>query len=58
MAHKNIPVFIPHLGCPNTCVFCNQRSISGKMSFDARSVPEIIENALKTVDPQKDESEK
>lgn len=24
-----IPVFIPHEGCPNTCVFCNQRSISG-----------------------------
>lgn len=57
MAHKNIPVFIPHLGCPNTCVFCNQRSISGKMSFDARSVLAIIENALKTVDPKKDEAE-
>lgn len=24
-----IPVFIPHLGCPHDCVFCNQRSISG-----------------------------
>ena len=25
-----IPIFVPHLGCPNDCVFCNQRSISGQ----------------------------
>lgn len=24
-----IPIFVPHLGCPNDCVFCNQRRISG-----------------------------
>lgn len=24
-----IPVFVPHVGCPNDCVFCNQRCISG-----------------------------
>ena len=23
-----IPVFIPHIGCPHDCAFCNQRSIS------------------------------
>ena len=28
----NIPIFIPHLGCPNDCVFCNQRHISGEQS--------------------------
>ena len=27
-----IPVFIPHLGCPHDCVFCNQRKISGSLS--------------------------
>ncbi len=27
-----IPVFVPHLGCPNDCVFCNQRKISGQLS--------------------------
>jgi len=25
-----IPIFVPHLGCPNDCTFCNQKSISGK----------------------------
>ena len=24
-----LPVFVPHLGCPHACVFCNQRRISG-----------------------------
>ncbi len=27
-----IPIFIPHLGCPHDCVFCNQRRISGNRS--------------------------
>ena len=27
-----IPIFIPHLGCPNQCVFCNQKCISGTYS--------------------------
>ncbi len=27
-----IPVFVPHLGCPNNCVFCNQNRISGESS--------------------------
>ncbi len=48
--HKNIPVFIPHLGCPNNCVFCNQRSISGTRDFDVKRVPFIIEEALSTID--------
>ncbi len=26
-----IPIFVPHLGCPNNCTFCNQKSISGQM---------------------------
>ncbi len=47
--HANIPVFIPHLGCPNMCVFCNQRTISGTRSFEAESVIPIIEEALSTI---------
>lgn len=49
MRHVNIPIFIPHLGCPNQCVFCNQRSISGVSEFCAEDVIPIIDNALSTV---------
>ena len=27
--HAIIPIFIPHLGCPCQCVFCDQRQITG-----------------------------
>ncbi len=49
MRHINIPIFIPHEGCPNNCVFCNQRSISGTQHFDASVVDGIISEALTTV---------
>ncbi len=49
--HKNIPIFIPHLGCPNLCVFCNQRSISGKQTFEKEKVRDEIEAALATLLP-------
>lgn len=49
--HINIPVFIPHLGCPNMCVFCNQRTISGTQEFHPESVRGIIDDALATIPP-------
>ena len=49
LKHRNIPIFIPHLGCPNACVFCNQRSISGRESFARESVIGEIEAALDTI---------
>lgn len=27
--HSNISIFVPHVGCPNKCSFCNQRYITG-----------------------------
>lgn len=54
MKHVNIPIFIPHLGCPNQCVFCNQRSISGVTEFDIGNVSEIIDDALSTVSKDDD----
>ncbi|MBQ9941086.1 MAG: radical SAM protein [Clostridia bacterium] len=47
--HKNIPVFVPHEGCPNDCVFCNQRKISGKSTFNPDAVSAEIETALSTI---------
>ena len=49
--HVNIPIFIPHLGCPNQCVFCNQRTISGVREFDSSDVKRQIDEALSTIEP-------
>ena len=41
-----IPVFVPHLGCPHACVFCNQRRISGaQRAATAEDVKNSIEQA-------------
>lgn len=28
--HAIIPIFLPHVGCPHDCIFCNQRTITSK----------------------------
>lgn len=48
--HANIPIFVVHMGCPNQCVFCNQRLISGTSSFSPHAVRETIDRALRTLD--------
>jgi len=42
--YSNIPVFIPHFGCKNDCVFCNQHSITGEKSEPT------AENVKSTID--------
>ena len=42
-----IPIFVPHLGCPNECIFCNQRKISGQLkNVTEQEVRDTIETYL------------
>lgn len=47
LGHANIAIFVPHLGCPNQCSFCNQHIISGaKDAPMPEQVREICETSL------------
>lgn len=55
--HYIIPIFVPHIGCPHTCVFCNQDSITGDAgvvgstgNVDGEFVRKTIEEYLQTID--------
>lgn len=42
-----IPIFVPHLGCPNKCIFCNQTKITGKQKqVTAEEARKIIDEYL------------
>ncbi|MDD5508397.1 MAG: radical SAM protein [Bacteroidales bacterium] len=48
--HYTIPIFVPQLGCPHQCVFCDQRKISGALRVpDATEVEAIIQKHLATI---------
>ena len=48
LKHSNISVFVPHIGCPNKCSYCNQKHITG--TFKAPTVRDVaiaVKNAQK-----------
>lgn len=48
MKKGNISIFVPHLGCPQQCSFCNQKTITGKEKQPAPDdVRQAVETALK-----------
>jgi len=47
MKHINVALFVVHKGCPHTCSFCNQRSISGSnKDITASDVHEAVRIAV------------
>lgn len=40
-----IPFFIPHLGCPHQCIFCNQHHVSGEAGYPkAQEIEQAIDH--------------
>lgn len=47
MSHGNISVFVPHIGCPNQCSFCNQKTITGESKAPTKGdVADAVRTAL------------
>ncbi len=47
--HSNISIFVPHIGCPNKCSFCNQRYITGTCKApNADDVEKAVITAVKS----------
>lgn len=51
MKHINVALFVPDLGCPHRCSFCNQKTISGKTApVTAEDIEKAVLTAIETSD--------
>lgn len=51
MKRKIISIFVPHQGCPNDCIFCNQEKITGvSTDMSGEKAREIIEESFRTIE--------
>ncbi len=47
MKHANLAIFIPHIGCPHRCSFCDQYRISGQQQPPTpNEIKELIQNCV------------
>ncbi len=47
--HITIPIFIPNLGCPHRCIYCDQRATSGASAIpDGNAIDGKIRSCLST----------
>lgn len=54
MRYYNIPVFVPHNGCPNDCSFCNQKRITGREEQQStEDIRTSIEKHLLTLEKER-----
>ena len=54
MKHANISLFVPHMGCPHQCSFCNQKTISGSVK---ELTPDDVKETLLKADEDNIDSE-
>ena len=53
MKHINVALFVVHKGCPHTCSFCNQRSITGfQRELTVEDVHSAVATALNSLDSE------
>ena len=58
MRHANIALFVPHIGCPHRCSFCDQNAISGaERPPEPADVTAACETALQSLGSRAAEAE-
>ncbi len=58
MSHANISVFVPHLGCPNMCSFCDQKTITGSVLLpDENAIKQAVFDAVNSQNYNSQETE-